>query len=74
MSRPRSQPASNRAARGRTPARGGAPGGAAAARRVSVPKAQSDVYTAMLAISLASILIGCALLAWHWSQYNFEIK
>jgi hypothetical protein len=72
MSRPRS-PANPPG--GRSAAAGRARGTPAAPPRrvVSVPQVQSDVYTALLAISLAAIVIGCALLAFHWSSYDFSL-
>jgi len=72
LSRPRSQGASK-------PARGAVRGAssrraqpAAQTRKVGVPQAQSDIYTALLGISMAAMTIGCALLIFYWSGYEFK--
>lgn len=70
MSRPRS-PAGTSGRRA-TPARSSA--ASSGRRTVTVPQVQSDVYTALLGIALAAIVIGCGLLTFVWSGYDFSTK
>ncbi|MDR3635388.1 MAG: hypothetical protein P4L84_16405 [Isosphaeraceae bacterium] len=63
MSRPRSGRAASSA-----PARaGGRPG-------VYVQTPKSDVYVALLGLSLAAMFIGCILLVLVWKRYDFKVK
>lgn len=41
---------------------------------VLVAKPKADVYTVMLAIALAAILIACIVLGLELRQYNFDIQ
>lgn len=41
---------------------------------VLVARPKADVYTVMLAISLAAILIACIVLGLELRQYNFDIQ
>ena len=71
MSRPRSgrgasTPAAKTPTRGRAAA-GGRPG-------VFVQTPQSDIYVAMLGISLGALLIGAILLALIMSRYEWKVK
>ena len=70
MSRRKSDPAASAGSRSRTPARGAAPG----ARGVYVNQPQSDVFVALLGISLFAILVGCLLLILHLNAYDFATK
>lgn len=69
MSRRKSDPAASASSRSRTPARGAAPG-----RGVYVNQPQSDVFVALLGISLFAILAGCLLLILHLNAYDFATK
>ena len=62
MSRPRSGRGSSAPARA-----GGRPG-------VYVQTPKSDVYVALLGVSLAAMLIGCILLILVWKRYDFKVK
>lgn len=84
MSRPRSQGANNpkgkaAAAGGRgaanrpTPARGAA-GNRANPRGQALQQVHSDIYTALLGVSLFACLVSCGLLAWLWNDYGFALK
>jgi hypothetical protein len=39
---------------------------------VVVQKPKADVYTVMLCLSLAAILLAIGFLAWEWAQYDFK--
>ena len=67
MSPPRSGRGANRPTGRAAPARGGRPG-------VFVQAPRSDVYVAMLAVSLGAMLLGCVLLALKLNEYEFELK
>jgi hypothetical protein len=41
---------------------------------VLVQSPKSDIYVAILGVSLAAILFGCILLALAWSKYGFSTK
>ena len=47
--------------------------GRPAQRGVVVEAPQNDIYTALLLVSLLSILFGCGLLTWLWSYYEFAV-
>ena len=64
MSRPRSARPASGAAGGRPAARPG----------VFVQTPKSDIYVALLGISLGAMLLGCILLALVLSRYDFSIK
>jgi len=44
------------------------------ARGVYVPKARSDIYTVMLGISLAAVLLGILFLILELGSYNWEMQ
>lgn len=57
------------------PARGARPAAAAArGGRVLVQTPKSDVFVALLGVSLGAILLGCLLLALHLNRYEFQTK
>lgn len=62
---------SARAAKPAKPARGGRPAGGP---RVLVQTPKSDVFVALLGVSLGAILLGCLLLALHLNRYEFQTK
>ncbi len=67
MSRPRSAPAAK--------GRGGAtPGRAANQRGVYVQSPKSDIYVALLGVSLGAMIIGCILLVLILNRYEFKTK
>ncbi len=53
--------------------RGGA-AAAAAQRRVAIQSPKSDIYVALLGISLAAIILATVLMTVLFSQYNFSTK
>ena len=61
---------SARAAKPAKAARAAAPRGG----RVLVQTPKSDVYVALLGVSLGAILLGCLLLALHLNRYEFQTK
>ncbi len=66
---------SARAAKPAKPARGARPAAAAArGGRVLVQTPKSDVFVALLGVSLGAILLGCILLALHLNRYEFQTK
>ncbi len=46
----------------------------AAKRGVVVEKPKANIYTVLLALSLAAVLVGCLCLYLEMSAYNFEFK
>ena len=66
MSRPRSVRGASSAA----PVRGVGGGG----RGVYVPTAKNDIYTALLGLALAAMIIGCILLVLILEGYDFKTK
>ncbi len=66
MSRPRSVRGASSAA----PVRGVGGGG----RGVYVPTAKNDIYTALLGLALAAMIIGCVLLVLILRNYDFKTK
>lgn len=49
-------------------------GKAAGGRQVMVPKAKSDIYVALLGVSLGAMLIGMLLLALVLRRYDWQTK
>lgn len=45
-----------------------------APRAVVVQKPKANIYTAMLAISLVAIIVGCICLAAELNAYNWDVK
>ena len=45
-----------------------------ASRRVAVPKAKNDIYTALLAIALGAIITACILLGIEMNRYGWKVK
>jgi len=45
-----------------------------ASRRVAVPKAKNDIYTALLAISLGALIAACVLLGLEMNRYGWKVK
>ena len=62
MSRPRSGRGAS------APARGGG------ARGIYVQTPKSDIYVALLGVSLAAMILGCILLILVWKRYDFKTK
>lgn len=46
----------------------------ASSRRIAVPKPKSDVYVALLAISLGALIVACVLLALELNRYQWKVK
>lgn len=66
---------SARAAKPAKPARGARPAPAAArGGRVLVQTPKSDVFVALLGVSLGAILLGCILLVLLLNRYEFQTK
>jgi len=68
VSRPKSSRAASKKPAGRAAAASRPAGG------VYVQKPKSDIYVALLGVSLGAILIGCLLLLLKMNQYNWETK
>lgn len=66
-----SRPKSSRAASKKPASRAAA---SRAAGGVFVQKPKSDIFVALLGVSLGAILIGCLLLALKMNQYTWETK
>ena len=45
----------------------------ASSRRIAVPKPKSDVYVALLAISLGALIVACILLALEMNRYQWKV-
>ena len=45
----------------------------ASSRRVAVAKPKSDVYVALLAISLGALIVACILLALEMNNYQWKV-
>ena len=45
-----------------------------ASRRVAVPKAKNDIFTALLAISLGALIAACVLLGIEMNRYGWKVK
>jgi len=63
-----------RSGRGSKAAGGAKKPAAARARGVLVPAAKSDVYVALLGISLAGIVISCILMAMLLMKYEWKVS
>jgi hypothetical protein len=72
LSRLKSARGASKPAKPAKAARAAAP--AARGGRVLVQTPRSDVYVALLGVSLGAILLGCLLLALHLNRYGFQTK
>lgn len=63
-----------RSGRGSNPSAGSRAAAAPRARGVLVPAAKSNVYVALLGISLAAVVISCILMAILLNQYEWKVS
>ena len=63
-----------RSGRGSNPSGGSRSAAAPRARGVLVPAAKSDIYVALLGISLAAVVISCILMALLLMKYDWKVS
>lgn len=63
-----------RSGRGSNPTGASRAAAAPRGRGVLVPAAKSDIYVALLGISLAAVVISCILMAWLLMSYDWKVS